>query len=531
MRKTYLLWFAILAFLLLGCRNEDFVTQSANTKREEEFFREAEKLASRFQQSTEIIDLLKKENERSHFVSKMKDQKGLPAWNKMNSKKSSRVAGKEGEGFLEIVIPLTEDQKTLSSLLFITEASDGSLLINNTNNEFLKHIIFDRSISLTERENYLLNFIVADRGVFGTSKYINIPDDLLEDIPVNQENGLKSLEIKSTTIDNDNPQNAASGMICIDIITPNPGCGSCDYPPIIKTICFLVYNPDTGGDGGGSGGGTGGGGGGGTGGGGGGGTPNPGGNNPDDDGGSNDPCYNRAFYRVPTSNLPCDIQIQVSPCLKIKEQAKDENFVASMQVLKNNVGLKKETGFFQKNSGTFVYQDNASATDEHNSLSLPQASTNTYIKGFMHTHVNDYKYTDADGNEGIRKGIKIFSPADISYFMDLLKTAQDAARPLGDVYAVMVSNTANYQIRFTGNQYQIKTFTDAQKNEFRTLYTTLMESKIGKQKSLELGFLNFIYDKMNLRGVALYRMNSDGTTTEIKLNADKTDTIESNCSN
>lgn len=62
----------------------------------------------------------------------------------------------------------------------------------------------------------------------------------------------------------------------------------------------------------------------------------------------------------------------------------------------------------------------------------------------------------------------------------------------------------------------------------KKFYTKFMESRIGKQKELELGFLQFINDKMNLKGVSLYRMNADGTNTEISLNADKKDITETN---
>lgn len=231
---------------------------------------------------------------------------------------------------------------------------------------------------------------MADREVFGTSKYINIPDDLLEGIPVSQENGLKSLEIKSTTVDNDNPQNATSGMICIDITVPNPNCDCHDS--ITKTICFLVYNPDTGGDGGGSGGGTGGGGGG-TGGGGGGGTPNPGGNNPDDDGGSNDPCFNRAFYRVPTSNLPCGIQMQVSPCEKAKEPAKMATLISQATTVKPNLDLLKshaatknvEYGVTISTQNNNLTSTPPYTTGQATSVTIVPPSTGDYIAN-AHSH-------------------------------------------------------------------------------------------------------------------------------------------------
>lgn len=113
--------------------------------------------------------------------------------------------------------------------------------------------------------------------------------------------------------------------------------------------------------------------------------------------------------------------------------------------------------------------------------------------------------------------------------MDMVKNAKDANKPLGEIYAVMVSGSVNYQIRFTGNEYQIKTFTDSQAEALKKSYFEFMKSRISKQKQLELGFLQFINDKMNLKGVSLYRMNADGTNTEINLNTDKTDTTETNC--
>ena len=205
-----------------------------------------------------------------------------------------------------------------------------------------------------------------------------------------------------------------------------------------------------------------------------------------------------------------------------------------MNVLESDTGLKKETGYSQKTNGQYTYHDNSSATDTNNSLGLPKSDLpeNKDVKGYMHTHVDNYTYYDTlEQTDVTRYGIKIFSPADMVYFMDMVKNAQDGGRPLGDVYAVMISSNINYQIRFTGNQYQIKTFTQAQNDIFRDLYKDNMKDRIGNQKSLELGFLQFINNLMNLRSISLFRMNANGTNTEISLNTDKTDTIETNCLN
>ncbi|WP_407847949.1 hypothetical protein [Chryseobacterium sp. KCF3-3] len=255
----------------------------------------------------------------------------------------------------------------------------------------------------------------------------------------------------------------------------------------------------------------------------------PGGGTGSGDGGGLGSGPNEGTPTIPTLPLPRN-----TPCGKIKVQRRNVDFYGKMNVLESNTGLKMETGFIQRNDGNYEYKDNATANETSNSLGLPNASLpeNKNIKGYMHTHVDDFTYYDTtEGADATRYGIKIFSPADVSYFMDMIKNAKDNFNDLGEVYAVMVSSSVNYQIRFTGNEYQIKTFTDADAIALKKSYFEFMRSRIGKQKQLELGFLQFINDRMNLKGVSLYRMNTDGTTTEINLNADKTDTTETNCPN
>lgn len=498
MRKTYLLWFACLAFLISGCRNEDFYQSSYGSAREEEFFRDAEKLTSRFPQFTEIIDLLKNENERSHFISKMSDQKGLPVWSKMDLKKSRRTVGK-GEGdLMEIVIPLTEDQKTLSSLLFVTETADGLLQINNTNNEALKNIVFDSSISSDVRENYLLNFILADRVVFGTSKYINIPADLLEDIPVNDGVNLKSFEVTSTTIDNTPTENATSGMICFDIEVPKPNCDC--HGTVTHTVCFLVFNPDTGGDGGSGGGSPGGGGTGG-----GSGTPNPGGYDPNDDGGSNDPCFNRAFYRLQAPNTPpCDVVLYVSPCEKLKSRNNDSKFKEKVAALdKPEVfDYDHEMGYAVSYppAGTGLatqYQPMDNNVNTHK-VKLPDG--NRYF-GYMHTHNNEMGT------------IKIFSHADLATFLSSCVTNAQASGNIKDSYAMVITSAGNYTLAYTGTNTNFGIGPNTLKfwrAWYLREYEDLIKNDELTQLNIEKTFLRFLAEKVKINGVELYK--NDKTT-------------------
>ncbi|MCX8522948.1 hypothetical protein OF897_03300 [Chryseobacterium formosus] len=213
-----------------------------------------------------------------------------------------------------------------------------------------------------------------------------------------------------------------------------------------------------------------------------------------------------------------------NPCTKIKEQREDEEFSKRMDTLKGKTGLTKETGYIQKWGGSYEYKANAGATSNSNTLTLPDVSSNDYIKAFSHTHVDDVPNSE-------NKGIKMFSPADVVYFMDLIQNAQTRGFSLSDPYAVMVTSTRNYQIRFSGNKFQIKTFTDQEKEYHREPFIAAVKEYVDNPKQLEFRFLKYIQKEMLLYGITLYRMNTDGTTTEIKLNADKTDTVENTCPN
>lgn len=209
------------------------------------------------------------------------------------------------------------------------------------------------------------------------------------------------------------------------------------------------------------------------------------------------------------------------PCKKMKAQ-NTPDFKGKLNLLESNLDDKKETGYIEKKNGTFEYKDNASATEDANSLTLGDPTSD--MKGFMHTHPNDFE--DSDGN--MRMGFKIFSPADVVYFIQLVSLANQNGTPIEDVYAVMVSGKGNYQIRFTGNANQIKTSYTNTKTEYREMYKKYFDKN--KDKSDEFNFLKFMEEVMSVKGVTLVKMNSDGTITKKTLNSTKTDVTDAPCS-
>ena len=281
--------------LLFACRNEDFTGQYVNSKREEAFFREALSKTSRLRNNKIIIESLKKHNERSHFVSKMKDQSGLPMWDKMLAFKKPKTAnrGEDGGTAEEYVIPLTENEKNLSSVLFVTKYADNSFDFNNIDNEQLKQEIFNTNLDRDYRENLLLNFILADNISFTKDAvYWNIPDDLLPSIPKSTIYPQRRFKVSSidTSENGGNTSNLNTIVICVEYELECPVCDDGAGHNTHVSDCLVVY---PGGGGGGGGGNTGGG------------TP-PGGDGggggglPTGDPGSNTDCNspNKAFYKI-----------------------------------------------------------------------------------------------------------------------------------------------------------------------------------------------------------------------------------------
>ncbi|RNA61453.1 hypothetical protein D1631_05650 [Chryseobacterium nematophagum] len=244
---------------------------------------------------------------------------------------------------------------------------------------------------------------------------------------------------------------------------------------------------------------------------------------PSPGGGGNNPIPENPTVPIPSVGIfNPETPQNNDPCSKIKQQKGKAEYNQKINDLKGKTGQQTETGYSQRTNGNYSYHNNATNNSSSNALSLPNSSLveNKDISGYMHTHIDDF-----NGDDGLtRMGIKMFSPADIGYFMDMLANAQAQGRSLGDVYGVMVTSTGVYQIRFTGNANQIKTFT---KQQIKAL-TEPYKKNMGNTKNLESNFLKFLKNKMGIEGVNLYKTPPVGKAKEIKINSDNT-ISESDC--
>lgn len=219
------------------------------------------------------------------------------------------------------------------------------------------------------------------------------------------------------------------------------------------------------------------------------------------------------------NNIP---QTVANPCDKIKKLMVDPNFIVKMEELAKKTNLKVETGYSQSKNGPFTPLVVLPSTNGADKMQLVITSD---MIGYVHAHLDNYDsgQIDPDGDPVIRQPIRMFSPADIGTFLQLVKNAQSNNISIDSVYGVMVSSDGTYQLRFTGDPNQINTNFDWSANSLTKDYKSYLE-----KENKEANFLKFLNDKCYIKGVELYKINKDKTSTKKTLDANKK-IVTTNC--
>lgn len=201
------------------------------------------------------------------------------------------------------------------------------------------------------------------------------------------------------------------------------------------------------------------------------------------------------------------------PCAKLKEQNTNQSYNDKITELNKSAVLSKktETGYKESKSGNFTSLTPSTSTSSSDGLKL---TIDSETKGYLHTHVNDYEdgTYDENGNPRERQPIRMFSPADVNALMEM---ASYANGNYGDLYGTMVSSDGNYTIKFTGTAADIKTGFDTKqwRDDFKSYKIQ------NKNWSNEKLFLKFLSEKMNVKGISLYKIKSNGTVQNKTLDA------------
>ncbi|MDC1265618.1 hypothetical protein N8009_02365 [Flavobacteriaceae bacterium] len=215
----------------------------------------------------------------------------------------------------------------------------------------------------------------------------------------------------------------------------------------------------------------------------------------------------KATSLMNTNGTPTD-------CNNISAQINDQQFKDKIKLLKKKTGEQQETGFSQDTNGSFTP---LSVTNNGHSLSIPFTSS---MKGFLHTHIDDYENGEFDdeGNPKIIQPIKMFSPGDIITFLDLITNAKSNNISTLNVFGYVVSSYGTYTIRFNGNVSDIT----ANISDLRTKLNdqTLNEKykKLVNKFGRERGFLKFLKHEIGIQGINLYKIKNSGRIKPKTLN-------------
>ncbi|WP_345200081.1 hypothetical protein [Chryseobacterium ginsengisoli] len=192
MTKKMISWLSILTVfltLLWSCHNEDFAKGETEPQRNNaNFFKHVNSVTAK--SGVDYISILEAYNREKDFLSTMPDQKGMPIWDKMQVVDAENATG--------LMIPLSDDNETMSSVLFATLDDENSVIgIKDYDNKLLENIVYNEKIDKNYREQMFYTFMYMDNKTFGNEDFTNIPKDLFVGRKYNNEYG--RIRIKNFT--------------------------------------------------------------------------------------------------------------------------------------------------------------------------------------------------------------------------------------------------------------------------------------------------------------------------------------------
>lgn len=471
-----------------------------------------------------IIEQLKKENEKSGFVNKLPKNCGLPVWNKLllqkqasnTSANTSNLVNNIGDSSTRIIIPLTLDNTSLSSVI-IGETINDTFRVNcYTTNGYLYNVTHGTDIDTTKAMNDLTFFFYVENRTFGTTTFYNIPNNLFSRFTILDIYGNKTITIKNDTSTNNNV--APIVWICVEYQVICSECHQLNCA-VGNSYTYTICTPIGGGGGGPTGGGGGptGGGGGPTGGGsGGGGGPT---------GGGGYPCPAQlaeggAWYNiVPIEPNPCGpppppppVQDTIlDPCSDVISLQNSASFISYMQELKDSSNSNREYGYFLFKDSLGIWGNTATGLLEGpaNKLSLPDFINPYQIDGIAHSHF--------DTNTDSTRGLSVFSPDDLWTMCTQFNgtvNGSNVTNPTAFTIALVTKRGTQYLIKIE-NLTKFRAWSRAfTTGNIRRHYIQFHQSKIfgtNTNEENEIRFLQYIQRSSNKSGLKLFRGNSNFT--------------------
>ncbi len=197
------------------------------------------------------------------------------------------------------------------------------------------------------------------------------------------------------------------------------------------------------------------------------------------------------------------------------EQIKTPEIKRKLAKLQSKEILRKhyETGYSVNRDGT-VKELKVKGTNVE--VEIKQTET----IGYMHTHYDDYR----DGMGNIVPNIKMFSPADVLKFLQLVGNAKavEGANLFApkDVFGMMVSSEGTYMLKYYGTEdpNNVKWLRENTKkaDDFEKSYKKYFKENRNKEKA----FLLFLKNEINFPGIQLMKIKKDNKIQSIDLSSE-----------
>ena len=372
-----------------------------------------------------IVEYMKRQNDKLHFVAQTVKQIGYPRWDKAIavSKTDASVNGRgqTGDSANIYYVPFVRDSENYvnASLVIKTNPADTSFSYL-CDWQYSQRNYGSPSVDSTA-EHLSLFFMIMDKNVFGHNRFILTDTALFASHPRQNDSTLRRVEIHETS-NTGGRNNTLTTSICFELIvcgSPNnsacKGPNGCDYlncgatPAVcyLTTVCIDFDEPPPSGGGGGGSGGTGGGsggggGGGGTGGGSGGGSGGSGGGSGGGGGGGTPPeCGEPLQPLAGRINVmdPCGpgwvpdygdgntVSSEPDPCAKVAPLKTDTLFKNNINVLKTKLSGDREYAYLHKPDGSWPTSLIPGIPNECEvKVSLYTGMTN--LRNYTHIHNN-----------------------------------------------------------------------------------------------------------------------------------------------
>lgn len=132
------------------------------------------------------INLLRNENDKNDFISRLPAEAGVPVWNRLIEQRPTNKTRLAERGTIadskgNLLIPLSNDNQTLSALLFAMKKDDKYEFYCYTNH-YAYQVSFCDKYSIKQREKVMGLFMSMSNYVFGIHDFIGIPKDLFTDL-------------------------------------------------------------------------------------------------------------------------------------------------------------------------------------------------------------------------------------------------------------------------------------------------------------------------------------------------------------